>query len=110
MTEEQRLAAAVQTIIDANMDAAEISPSWVATEAMAAIKFPRELHRLGYAGCHLELRQIARSKLRRQFDPINQAWEASAETDEEDYFQRLCRTAIRGDRKRGRSHFMCCAC
>jgi hypothetical protein len=86
MTEEQQLAAAVQTIIDANMDAAEISPAWVATEALAAIKFPRELHRLGYAGCHLELRQIARSKLRRQFDPINQAWEASAETDEEDLF------------------------
>lgn len=86
MTEEQQLAAAVQAIIDANVEAAEISPAWVATEAMTAIKFPRELHRLGYAGCHLELRQIARSKLRRQFDPVDRAWEASGETDDEDLF------------------------
>lgn len=82
MTDEEELALVVQKVIDQNPDAKEISPAWVATAAMADIAFPRSLHRLGYAGCHLELRQIARSKLRRQFDPTA----AAASTPIDDFF------------------------
>ena len=70
MTDEEKLAQAVQAIIERHADLVAISPAWVATAAMQAIEFPRDLHELGYAGCHLELRQMARSKLRRQFDPV----------------------------------------
>lgn len=70
MTEEEELAAVVQRIIDLCVHTAEVSPAWVATQAMVVIGFDRGLHRLGYAGCHLELRQIARAKLRGRFDPV----------------------------------------
>jgi len=75
MTDEEELSLEVQKIIDRHRFTAEVSPSWVATAVMQAIKFPRDLHRLGYVGCHLELRQIARGKLRRQFDPATAAEE-----------------------------------
>jgi hypothetical protein len=71
MTDEEKLAQTVQSIIEHNADLVAISPAWVATAAMQAIEFPRDLHALGYAGCHLELRQMARAKLRRQFDPVS---------------------------------------
>jgi hypothetical protein len=73
MSDEEELAQAVQKVIDDNSAVDAISPAWVATGAMQAIGFARALHRLGYVGCHLELRQIARSKLRRQFDPVSDA-------------------------------------
>lgn len=73
MTDEEKLAQAVQDIIEHNADLVAISPAWVATAAMQVIEFPRDLHALGYAGCHLELRQMARAKLRRQFDPVSRA-------------------------------------
>ena len=76
------LAIAVQKVIDVRKVMPEISPEWVATETMNAIEFPRALHRLGYAGCHLELRQIARSKLRYEFDPTA----ADGREDEADLF------------------------
>jgi hypothetical protein len=55
-----------------------INPGWIATEAMVAIEFPRSLHPVGYIGCHLQFRQIARSVLRRTFDPV--------ETEQNDLF------------------------
>lgn len=70
MTEEEELSSIVQKIIDLCIKTAEVSPAWVATQAMTVIGFDRSLHRLGYAGCHLELRQIARAKLRGRFDPV----------------------------------------
>jgi hypothetical protein len=73
MSDEEELAQAVQKVIDDNADLGEISPAWVATAVMKAIGFPRDLHPLGYVGCHLELRQIARQKLRHQFDPTSAA-------------------------------------
>jgi len=82
MSEEERLAQVVQQMIDDHRDLAAISPAWVATQAMEVIEFPRGLHPLGYAGCHLELRQIARAKLRRQFDPTSR----EREDFEEDFF------------------------
>jgi len=71
MTEEEELALAVQKAIDHCGDDEEISPAWVATQVMTDIEFSRSLHRLGYAGCHLELRQMARVRLRKRFDPAD---------------------------------------
>jgi|SRR5215471_3752044 len=69
MSEEEQLAATVERVIELYRATKDVSPAWVATQAMTLIEFPRELHPLGYVGCHLELRQIARGKLRRRFDP-----------------------------------------
>ena len=44
-----------------------VSPAWLATEAMALIGFPRDLHPIGYLGCHLQMRQIARAFCRKRF-------------------------------------------
>lgn len=46
-----------------------LNPAWMATEGMKRIKFPPDLHPLGYVGCHLQLRQIARAFCRGNFDP-----------------------------------------
>lgn len=82
MTAEEQLYAAVQTVIDDYQDAGEVSPSWLATQVMDKIEFPRSLHALGYVGCHLEIRQIARQKLRRAHDP-NARVEASVEGEDD---------------------------
>lgn len=58
-----------------------ISPAWMATEAMQRIEFPRDLHPVGYIGCHLTFRQIAREWLRKKFDPTAAA--VAADTTEE---------------------------
>lgn len=50
-------------------DQGEISPSWLATLAMVEIGFGRDLHELGYIGCHLHLRQVARYFCGKKFDP-----------------------------------------
>lgn len=68
-TAEEQLYAAVQKVIDDYRLVGEVSPSWVATQVMVEIEFPQSLHALGYIGCHLEIRQIARQKLRRAHDP-----------------------------------------
>lgn len=77
MSEEEELTTTIERVIELYGAIQDISPAWVATQAMTLIEFPRSLHRLGYAGCHLELRQIARSKLRKRFDPT-----AIADADE----------------------------
>jgi hypothetical protein len=46
-----------------------ISPLILANEAMERINFAPELHALGYRGCHLYMRQIARQFCRRHFEP-----------------------------------------
>jgi hypothetical protein len=66
---EGRLQEVIRGVYEKRRDLAKISPSWLATEAMAAIYFPRQLHDLGYDGCHLQFRQIARSFCRQHFDP-----------------------------------------
>ncbi len=70
MSAEDQLNAAVQHVIDDYRHVGEISPSWIATQVMVAIDFPQSLHALGYVGCHLEIRQIARGKLRHAHDPF----------------------------------------
>ena len=52
MTDEAELTLLVQRMINANKDAAPVSPAWIATAVMAAIQLPRSLHPLVYAGCH----------------------------------------------------------
>lgn len=70
MSEESELSEVVERVIELHASLKDISPVWIATQAMVLIEFPRTLHRLGYLGCHLELRQIARGKLRKRFDPV----------------------------------------
>lgn len=82
MTAEEQLHAAVQKVIDGYHLVGEVSPSWIATQVMAEIKFPQSLHMLGYVGCHLEIRQIARGKLRRAHDPYAKV-KASIEGDDD---------------------------
>jgi hypothetical protein len=100
MSDEGELAIEVQKVIDARAAIWEISPDWIATETMLAIRFPRTLYRLGYAGCHLELRQIARGKLRRQFDPTSAA-DPDAADEEEDLFPDTLQDRYPRRRKRG---------
>jgi hypothetical protein len=83
--DERRLNEEVQKVIDAYATAPEVSALWVATQVMITIRFARILHPLGYVGCHMALRQIAREKLRHQFDPSVVVAKALGE-DEEDLF------------------------
>lgn len=73
-----RLYHIIRQVYDSHSDRPSVSPAWLATEAMESIHFPRDLHEVGYEGCHLQFRQIARSFCRRHFDP--------SETVEDDLF------------------------
>lgn len=78
MTEHSRLYEIVSAVYEDHKDLGSISPSWLATEAIVRIDFPRSLHEVGYVGCHLQMRQIARGFCRQRFDPT--------ETHEDDLF------------------------
>lgn len=69
MTQESELNEAIRHVYEKNINKGSISPSWMATQAMNEIGFPRELHEIGYSGCHLQFRQIARSFCRKHFEP-----------------------------------------
>jgi hypothetical protein len=76
----------VSRIIDTRRTAERISPSWVAGEALTELDPPHDVerhHPLIWLGCHLELRQIARSILARRFDP------EAAEPETDDLFPDL---------------------
>jgi len=75
--EAGRLIEIVGRIIDTRRGQPSISPSSVATEAMLVLEAawmqnPTE-YPLVYIGCHLELRQIARTILRERFEPEEDA-------------------------------------
>lgn len=80
MTEKEAktLIEAVEKVISRNNDMRAISPAWVATAVMVEIGFAAKVHPVGYVGCHLYARQIARQSLRKKFDP------ASADSDDDD--------------------------
>jgi hypothetical protein len=64
----------VAQIIETRREEPQISPYWVATEAMRKLRAlwmakPTKGYPLVYVGCHLQLRQIARGILREQFEP-----------------------------------------
>lgn len=69
--EGDQLYEVVSAIYEKNRFSKSVSPSWLATEGMKHIKFAREVHPLGYVGCHLQMRQIARSFCRTKFDPTD---------------------------------------
>jgi hypothetical protein len=70
MTVQDELSQAVSMAYDRRRTETKVSPTAIATEAMKIIRFPADLHPLGYVGCHLHLRQVARGFCRRQFDPL----------------------------------------
>jgi hypothetical protein len=69
MSAEEELYAVTRQIIERQREAATVSPTWIATHVMCEIRFKPQLHHLGYAGCHLQIRQMARQELRRKHDP-----------------------------------------
>lgn len=75
MTEEHKLAETVARVIDLRHDAVSISPNWVATEAMLLLDPQHAAPALVYAGCHLQLRQVARQQLRGKYQPEDSAGE-----------------------------------
>jgi hypothetical protein len=71
VSEASALIDIVARIIELRHDANRISPSWVATEALLHLDPSKEIqkqHPLIYLGCHLELRQIARSLCRNLYE------------------------------------------
>jgi len=69
MTAEEQLYAETRRVIEEQGDVPTVSPAWIATHVMCAIEFKPALHYLGYAGCHLQIRQMARQELRKRHDP-----------------------------------------
>ena len=71
MKESEGLYQVVNEVIEGISDADEIIPTWVATKAMIFLqaKTMQRSHPLVYLGCHLQLRQIARTVLRQHFEP-----------------------------------------
>lgn len=63
----------ISRVYSSHTDRPSINPAWLATETMVEIGFPRALHPLGYLGCHLQLRQMARQFCRKHFDPTEVA-------------------------------------
>jgi len=60
----------IYRIIELNYTQPRISPSWVATEAMAELDPIKQVERgtpLVWLGCHLQLRHIARQKLAKKY-------------------------------------------
>jgi hypothetical protein len=68
-SESRDLYAVIRSICEGHRDLPSLNPVWLATEAMTVIGFDRDIHELGWRGCHLQFRQIARSFCRRHFDP-----------------------------------------
>jgi hypothetical protein len=68
--EENGLHEAMSRVLARHHKRDKIIPTWLATETMIEIEFPVSLHGLGYLGCHLHLREIARAFCRESFDPI----------------------------------------
>jgi hypothetical protein len=99
MTDEEELGLIVERVLELHASSKDVNPAWIATTAMTLIEFSRDLHRLGYAGCHLELRQIARSKLRKRFDPTAIADDDSDE--QPDFFPETLQERYPVARKRG---------
>jgi hypothetical protein len=66
--EESQLTEIVARIIDIRRAQVRINPSWIATEALQEIDPAGSSLELVRLGCHLQLRQIARSLCRKLFE------------------------------------------
>jgi hypothetical protein len=71
--EGSELHAVIRALCDEHRDTPSLSPSWLAMEAMQRIGFERQIHDLGWIGCNLQFRQIARVYCRKHFDPAERA-------------------------------------
>ena len=67
--EGSELYAVIRALCYEHRELPSISPSWLAMEAMQRIGFARSTHDLGWIGCNLQFRQIARAYCRKHFDP-----------------------------------------
>lgn len=63
----------IRSVYNAHSDRPALNPAWLATEAMHVIDFARDLNEIGYLGCHLQFRQIARGFCRKHFEPDQSA-------------------------------------
>lgn len=57
----------VDEVIDLNRAVPRISPNFIAGHVMDLIHFPSSLHEIGYYGCLMHVRQMAREKLRGKY-------------------------------------------
>jgi hypothetical protein len=81
MNEGHELYEVIRRVYERHRHMERVSPASIAIEAMREIQFPPELHLVGYTGCNLQMRQIARSFLGVKFDPVDRA-----ESIEDDLF------------------------
>jgi len=68
MNEGDVLADAVRRMYEINRFVVAIDPEFLANGAMEIIRFDKSLHPVGWVGCNLHCRQIARAFCRRNFD------------------------------------------
>ena len=68
MSEGDVLADAVRRMYEINRFVVAIDPEFLANGAMEIIRFDKSLHPVGWVGCNLHCRQIARAFCRRNFD------------------------------------------
>jgi len=84
MSEGSELVDAVRRMYEINRFVVAIDPEFLANGAMEIIQFDRSVHQLGWVGCNLHLRQVARAFCRRNFDAAASA--ASGDTVNGDLF------------------------
>ena len=68
MNEGDALADAVRRMYEINHLVISIDPEFLANGAMEIIRFDKSLHPVGWFGCNLHCRQLARAFCRRNFD------------------------------------------
>lgn len=68
MNEGDALADAVRRMYEINRFVVAIDPEFLANGAMEIIRFDKALHPVGWVGCNLHCRQLARAFCRRNFD------------------------------------------
>jgi hypothetical protein len=75
VSEGSELYDAVRRVYEINRSVVSIDPEFLANGAMEIIRFDKSLHPLGWVGCNMHLRQLARAFCRRNFDPAAAAME-----------------------------------
>ena len=73
MSESAELVDAVRRAYEINHRVIAIDPEFIANGAMEIIRFSKSLHPVGWVGCNLHCRQLARAFCRRNFDPTDDA-------------------------------------
>jgi len=71
MIEGDVLVDAVRQVYEANRHVVSVDPEFLANGAMTLIAFDKRLHPVGWVGCNLHCRQLARAFCRRNFDPAD---------------------------------------